>query len=182
MLIVSSIYCIGDRMNKPKYVGKILIVNKDIALPKTYNPGLSRKLLLAYLCMKICALKDGVKLNIISGFRSYCYQEKIYNQYIKEFGVEKTNTFSAKPGHSEHQTGLAIDICEDSDKFINTKEDKWLQKNAYKFGFIIRYPKGKEQITGYKYEPWHLRYVGKKHAKKIYEKQLTLEEYLGLYT
>jgi len=165
---------------KPTYINGILIVNKDIGLPKDYNPGLSKKMLMAYCLMKLCALKAGVKLKIVSGFRSYDYQEKIYNIYVKEFGEEKTNTFSAKPGHSEHQTGLAIDICEDSDKFIGTKEDIWLQKNAYKFGFIIRYPKGKEYITGYKYEPWHLRYVGKKYAKTIFARGLTLEEYLGL--
>ncbi len=167
-------------MLKPTYINGILIVNKDIGLPKDYNPGLSKKLLAAYYLMKICSLKDGAKLKIISGFRSYDYQEKIYNIYVKEFGEEKTNTFSAKPGHSEHQTGLAIDLCEDSDKFIGTKEDIWLQKNAYKFGFIIRYPKGKEKITGYKYEPWHLRYVGRKYAKVIFTRGLTLEEYLGL--
>ena len=167
-------------VEKPTYVNGILIVNKDIGLPKTYNPGINKNMLIAYYIMKMRALKDGAKLKIISGFRSYEYQEKIYNIYVKEFGEEKTNTFSAKPGHSEHQTGLAIDICEDSDKFIGTKEDIWLQKNAHKFGFIIRYPKGKEHITGYKYEPWHLRYVGKKHAKKIFTRGLTLEEYLGI--
>ena len=155
-------------------------MNKNIPLPKDYNAGLNKKLILAYYRMKCCALKDGIKLKIISGFRSYEYQEKIYNIYVKEFGEERANTFSAKPGYSEHQTGLAIDICEDSDKFIGTKEAKWLQENAYKFGFIIRYPKGKEEKTGYKYEPWHLRYVGKKHAKKIYCNNITLEEYLGL--
>ena len=138
-------------------------------------------MLMSYYLMKIWALKDGVKLKIISGFRSYGYQEEIYNIYVKEFGEAKTNTFSAKPGHSEHQTGLAIDICEDSDKFIGTKEDIWLQQNAHKFGFIIRYPKGKEYITGYKYEPWHLRYLGTKHSKIIYDKNITLEEYLGLW-
>jgi len=168
-------------MEKPTYIAGILIVNKDIELPRTYNPGLNKRMMLAYYYMKICALKDGAKLKIISGFRSYSYQKQVYNDYVEEYGEKKTNTFSAKPGYSEHQTGLALDICEDSDKFINTKEDIWLQKNAYKFGFIIRYPKGKEDITGYKYEPWHIRYVGKKHAKRIYEKRLTLEEYLGLW-
>ena len=167
-------------MEKPTYINGILIVNKEIGLPKDYNPGLSKKMLMAYCLMKLCALKAGVKLKIVSGFRSYEYQEKIYNIYVKEFGEEKTNTFSAKPGHSEHQTGLAIDICEDSDKFIGSKEDIWLQQNAYKFGFIVRYPKGKEHITGYKYEPWHLRYVGTKHAKIIHNKNITLEEYLKL--
>lgn len=167
-------------MDKATYINGILIVNKKIGLPKDYNPGISKRMLIAYYLMKLCALKDGAKLKIISGFRSYDYQEKIYNIYVKEFGEEKTNTFSAKPGHSEHQTGLAIDICEDSDNFIGTKEDIWLQENAHKFGFIIRYPKGKEYITGYKYEPWHLRYVGRKHAKIIFTKGLTLEEYLGI--
>lgn len=168
-------------MEKPTYINGILIVNKEIALPKTYNPGLNKKMLFSYYLMKLCALKDGAKLNIVSGFRSYEYQEKIYNIYVKEFGEEKTNTFSAKPGHSEHQTGLAIDICEDSDKFIGSKEDEWLQQNAHKFGFIVRYPKGKEDITVYKYEPWHLRYVGRKRAKTMYNKNITLEEYLGLW-
>jgi D-alanyl-D-alanine carboxypeptidase len=168
-------------MEKPTYICGILIVNKDIPLPKTYKPGLDKKMKIAYFCMKMCALKDGLKLNIVSGFRSYEYQEKIYNEYVKEYGVEKTNTFSAKPGYSEHQSGLAVDICEDSDNFIGTKEDKWLQENAHKFGFIIRYPKGKEHITGYKYEPWHIRYVGKEHARRIRDKNITLEEYLGLW-
>lgn len=168
-------------MEKPTYIAGVLIVNKDIPLPRSYNPGLNKKMMCCYFYMKMCALKDGAKLNITSGFRSYDYQEKVYNEYVKEYGEDKTNTFSAKPGHSEHQSGLAIDICEDSDKFIGTKEDVWLQENAYKFGFVVRYPKGKESITGYKYEPWHLRYVGKKHAKRIYDKKLTLEEYLGLW-
>ena len=169
-------------MEKPTYIVGILIVNKDIPLPKTYNPGLNKKMMCCYFYMKMCAMKDGARLKITSGFRSYEYQEKIYNEYVKKFGEERTNTFSAKPGYSEHQSGLAIDICDDSDSFIGTKEDIWLQKNAHKFGFIIRYPKGKNSITGYKYEPWHLRYVGIKHAKKIYEKKLTLEEYLGLFS
>lgn len=169
-------------MEKPTYISDVLIVNKEIPLPETYNPGINKKMLCSYCYMKLCALKEGIKLNIISGYRSYKYQEEVYNEYIKEFGASKTNTFSAKPGHSEHQSGLAIDVCEDSDKFIGTKEDVWLQENAYRFGFIIRYPKGKEYITGYKYEPWHLRYVGKKHAKKIHEKKITLEEYLGLWS
>ena len=83
-------------------------------------------------------------------------------------------------GMSQHYAGLAIDICEDSDKFMGSKEDIWLQQNAYKFGFIIRYSKGKEHITGYKYEPWHLRYVGREHAKNIYFNNITLEQYLGI--
>ena len=102
-------------MEKITCINGIILVNKEYSLPKTYNPGLNKKMLLAYFYMKSCALKDGIKLNIQSGFRSYDYQERIYNEYVEEFGEEKTNTFSAKPGHSEHQTGLAIDICDDSD-------------------------------------------------------------------
>ena len=158
----------------------IVIVNKKIALPKEYNPGLSKKVIKSFSKMQNKAKKEDVNLCIISGFRSYEYQEKLYNEYVKQFGKKKTNTFSAMPGHSEHQTGLAIDICEDSDKFIGTKEDLWLRKNAYKYGYIIRYPKKKEKITGYKYEPWHLRYVGKIHARRIFKKNITLEEYLKL--
>ena len=158
----------------------IIIVNKRIGLPSWYNPGVNKEALIAFEKMRECAKCDNVYLKIISGFRSYAYQKKIYEEYLKEFGEEKTDTFSARAGHSEHQTGLAFDICEDSDKFIGTKEDMWLRKNAYKFGFIIRYPKGKEYITGYKYEPWHIRYVGKCASKEISDKNITLEEYLGL--
>ena len=171
----------GENMcEKVTRINGIIIVNKKIGLPKWYNPGMDKEALEAFEKMRECANYDNVNLEIISGFRSYDYQKKIYDEYVKEFGKEKTDTFSARAGHSEHQTGLALDICEDSDKFIGTKEDLWLRENAYKFGYIIRYPKGKEHITGYKYEPWHIRYVGKRVAKCIYEKGITLEEYFGL--
>lgn len=118
-----------------------------------------------------------------SGYRSYRTQADLYNSYVSNHGQLKADTFSAKPGQSEHQSGLAIDItCETmnfqlDDTFFDTEEGKWVAENAHRFGFIIRYPKGKESITGYQYEPWHLRYVGQTLAKEIYDSQLTMEEY-----
>jgi LAS superfamily LD-carboxypeptidase LdcB len=96
------------------------------------------------------------------------------------YGKDATDTFSARPGHSEHQTGMAMDIIEASSAFEGTPAAIWLAENCYKYGFIIRYPKGKENITGYKYEPWHIRYLGKDTAWAVYNSGLTLEEYLGI--
>lgn len=162
------------------YIKGLLIVNKKISLPKDYNPGLNKKMMKMYYKMERLAKCNNLKLDIVSGFRDYDYQEKIYNEYVEKYGLKKASTFSAKPGHSEHQTGLALDILDDTDNFINTKEAKWLDKNAHKFGFIIRYPKGKEKVTGYKYEPWHIRYVGKFNATRIWNRHITLEEYLKI--
>ncbi len=131
------------------------------------------------------ANKEGIQLNAVSGFRSYDYQKKLYANNVKRKGQEHTDRFSAKPGHSEHQTGLTMDVSSKSANneleltFANTKEGKWLKENAHRAGFIIRYPKGNESITGYAYEPWHIRYVGD-IAESIYKKKLTLEEYMNL--
>ncbi|MEC2463781.1 M15 family metallopeptidase [Bacillus cereus] len=128
------------------------------------------------------AKKDGISLNAVSGFRSSDYQTKVYNRNVKQDGKEYADKFSAKPGFSEHQTGLVMDVSSKSynnkleQGFERTKEGKWLAQNSHKAGFIIRYPKGKEDITGYSYEPWHIRYVGD-IATDIFEKGLTLEEY-----
>lgn len=133
------------------------------------------------------AESDNIHLVGISAYRSYSRQKKIYENNVKEKGREKANEFSAQPGHSEHQTGLVIDISASSvdyklsQEFGQTKEGKWLAENAASYGFIIRYPKDKEEITGYKYEPWHIRYVGKEHAQIIAENNLTLEEYLDTF-
>lgn len=119
------------------------------------------------------ALKNNIKLVVFSAYRSYEYQQKIYTG---------NNMYSALPGYSEHQTGLALDI---STKYygLNTNlgqsvEGKWLHENMHKYGFILRYPKNKSHITGYFYEPWHIRFVGLKEAKIIFENELTLEEYI----
>jgi D-alanyl-D-alanine carboxypeptidase len=127
------------------------------------------------------AKKDGMKIYNVSGYRSYNTQKNLYNGYVSRNGQAKADTFSARAGTSEHQTGLATDVNYVSDSFANTKEYQWLIKNSYKYGFILRYPKGKEFITGYKYEPWHYRYVGKDVAKVVYEKNITYEEYYATY-
>ncbi|WP_127496127.1 D-alanyl-D-alanine carboxypeptidase family protein [Paenibacillus glycanilyticus] len=129
------------------------------------------------------AEKDGIYLAGVSAYRSQATQKTLFNRYVKKDGLEKALTYSAFPGTSEHQTGLAIDVsgsdgkCAAEDCFGGTPEAEWLADHAPEYGFIIRYPEGKDAITGYKYEPWHIRYVGKELAKEIDEKDLTLEEY-----
>lgn len=131
------------------------------------------------------AKKDGIYLLGVSAYRSYVTQKGLFNSYADKDGEQRAETYSAVPGHSEHETGLAIDVtggngkCAAEDCFAGTKEAAWLANHAYEYGFIVRYPKGKESITGYEYEPWHIRYVGKKVAKEIQEKGITLEEYTG---
>ena len=163
------------------YIGNILIANKTYTLPSNYAPGLLPELTTAFEQLKQKAAEDGIELKIISGFRSYSTQNRLYNNYVARDGKKEADTYSARPGHSEHQTGLAIDVNSLLFSFGETKEGKWLQNNAYKYGFIIRYPKGKENITGYQYEPWHLRYVGDL-APQLYNggNWITLEEYLGI--
>ncbi len=130
------------------------------------------------------AEKDGVSLLGVSAYRSHVAQTALFNYYVNEDGYKAASTYSAIPGTSEHETGLAIDVtggngkCAAEECFEGTVEAKWLNEHAAKYGFIIRYPKGKEKITGYKYEPWHLRYVGKTIAIEIMKRRITLEEYL----
>lgn len=166
--------------NGATYVDDILLVNKKYTLPSTYNLGVDKTAKEKFEQMKKSALKDNISLTIVSGYRSYSTQSTIYNKNVKLHGTKIANRFSAKSGQSEHQTGLAFDVNKANRSFVGTKEALWLQKNCYKYGFIIRYPKGKESITGYVYEPWHIRYVGEKVAKEIYESGLCLEEYLGV--
>ncbi|KRE57708.1 hypothetical protein ASL11_32065 [Paenibacillus sp. Soil750] len=129
------------------------------------------------------AAKDGVPLAGVSAYRSYATQKSLFEAYVKKDGEEKAKTYSAVPGTSEHETGLAIDVtgsngkCAAADCFGGTKEAIWLEKHAGEYGFIIRYPQGKAAITGYQYEPWHLRYVGADIAQEIQSKNLTMEEY-----
>lgn len=129
---------------------------------------------------------QGIILYAVSGYRSYDRQVEIYDNNVKTKGQEYTDTVSSKPGLSEHQTGLAMDVSSKSNNFNitepfgDTVEGKWLAENAHKAGFIIRYPEGKDDITGYTYEPWHVRYVGVETATAIYNQDVTLEEYYGL--
>ena len=167
-------------VNGVTYVNGVLIANKTYSLPSTYAPGLTAETKKAFQEMQAAAAKDGKSLSIRSGFRSYDTQKTLYNNYVARDGKAAADRYSARPGHSEHQTGLALDINKASDSFTNTPEAKWLAENCWKYGFIIRYPQGKEDITGYKYESWHVRYLGKELAKSVYESGLTLEEYLGI--
>lgn len=163
------------------YINGILVVNKTYPLPYDYNPGgLTQECSAQFELLRQGAAQDGVNIYLSSGFRSYDTQRQLYNDYVNCYGQQAADTFSARPGHSEHQTGLAIDCNIINDSFIGTPEAVWLAEHCYEYGFIIRYPQGKESITGYKYEPWHIRYVGVDLARDIYSSGLTLEEYLGI--
>ena len=165
------------------YIDGILIANKSYSLPSSYNPGdLLEVFLNNFKKMQSDASSEGIGLNVISGYRSYSRQNSIYNNYVSRDGRNAADRYSARPGHSEHQTGLAADINSLGQDFADTNEGKWLNDNCYKYGFIIRYPRGKENITGYMFEPWHIRYVGSNLASKLYNggDWITLEEYFGI--
>lgn len=126
------------------------------------------------------AQKENMKIIAMSSYRSYTYQVNLYNRYVAQDGKEAADTYSARAGFSEHQTGLAADVYngkEDYTNFEKTKEFTWMQENAHKYGFILRFPKDKVKETGYQYESWHYRYVGKEAAKYIHKHKITLEEY-----
>lgn len=131
------------------------------------------------------ASDSGYRLIATSGYRSYETQKNLYEDFVKQLGLEAAEYRAAQPGNSEHQTGLAMDITssgfnyEQYNDFGETPGGKWVANHAYQFGFIIRYPEGKEHITGYQYEPWHLRYVGVEQATYIFNHNLTFEEYRG---
>ncbi len=137
---------------------------------------------------KMCsdAYQEGIYLKAISTYRSYYYQWKIYlknitpYQSLEEYQQERDKV-SARPGHSEHQTGLAVDINDLEQAFEATPEGRWLAENSYQYGFILRYPKGKEEITGYDYEPWHFRYLGNELARSVYFSELTYDEFYIRY-
>ncbi len=180
----------------------LVLVNKKHGLDKAYEPKdlidakpavkgansyqqMRKKAAEAFRKLSGDARKQGYIIKVTSGYRPYAYQKKIFNKYVDKDGRYSAEQYSAEPGHSEHQTGLCADVSSPSvnynlvQAYGTTAEGQWLAKNAHKYGFIIRFLKGKEKITGYEYEPWHIRYVGKKTAKEIYKKKLTLEEYLG---
>lgn len=183
---------------------QLVLVNKHHALPDDYEPDdlvipnvrfpftedIPKKYMretAANALEKMFNAGDqaGIDLFAQSGYRSYERQQILFDAYAEKDGMDAANKYSARPGESEHQSGLTMDITSpDVDyqldiEFGETDEGKWVKENAHQYGFIIRYPKGKENITEYQYEPWHLRYVGKKVATVIYEQQITFEEYLG---
>ena len=173
-------YVISQK-NGITYVNNVLIANKTYSLPESYNPGaLLSECEKAFKEMKSAAAKEGLNLWNASGFRSYELQQSLYNRYSDRDGKEAADRYSARPGHSEHQSGLAIDLNEISSSFKDTAEGKWVAANCHKYGFILRYPQGKEAQTGYMYEPWHIRYVGVATATNIYNSGLCLEEYFGI--
>ena len=175
------------------YIDGILVVNKTYSLPESFTAPnsngygycltcLTDETINAFNEMKADAQSIGLNLYISSGYRSYSYQETLYNNYVNQDGKEEADTYSARPGHSEHQTGLAFDLNTIDDSFAYTEEGKWVKDNCYKYGLILRYPKGKEDKTGYQYESWHLRYVGKELAQKLYNdgNWITLEEHFNI--
>lgn len=172
----------------------LLVINKKHALPPEYVPELTTwngvtlraEAMESYKKLISSAKSSGVSLTAISSFRSYVDQEKLFNGYVKEDGQEKAETYSARPGHSEHQSGLAVDIglpsgnCNLMTCMANTKEGKWLAENAHTFGFIVRYPEDKVEETGYQFEPWHIRFVGTEVAKSIFESGYTMDAFYGI--
>ena len=172
---------------------KLIICNKYHKLKSDYVPNLvyldskygggqlEKETAEYFKKMSDNAMNEGISIRNVSGYRSYDMQMTLYNNYVKQDGVDNADRYSARAGTSEHQTGLASDINSVSNSFENTDAFKWLSKNAYKYGFILRYPKDKEFITGYMYEPWHYRYVGEDVAKYIYENNITYEEYYATH-
>ena len=176
----------GEVVN-PTYVNGVLLASKKYPLPKTYNPGEDPTAKQAMDTMILAAKKAGFSIVAFSSFRSYDYQKNLYDKYVARDGQAKADRYSARPGHSEHQTGLSFDVGEVgrenlwlTSEFGETPAGQWLAGNAYKYGFILRYPKGKEEITGFMHESWHFRYLGVELATKVFESGLTLEEYLGV--
>lgn len=171
------------KVKEPKgvtYIQGILIANKTYALPSTYAPGVDATAQAALNKMIAAAASDGINLYAVSSYRSYSTQAILYNNYVARDGVAAADRYSARAGHSEHQTGLAFDLNSLEESWGETAEGKWLAANCHKYGFIIRYPKDKESVTGYMYEPWHVRYLGEDIASEVYKSGKCLEEYLGI--
>ena len=185
-------------INGVTYIDDVMMVNKTYSLPSDYMPVdtvespegktntcnkcINKIAYKSFLNMQADAKALGLNIYIASGYRPYVSQNKIYNNYIKRDGKKAADTYSARPGYSEHQSSYAFDLNSINDSFAKTDEGKWVNNNAYLYGFIIRFPKGKSDYTGYKYESWHLRYVGYELAKKLYNdgNWLSLEEYFGV--
>ncbi|BFH68830.1 hypothetical protein J27TS7_23540 [Paenibacillus dendritiformis] len=181
-----------------------VLVNKRHGLPPGYAPAdlvlpkvrtltgmeskrywLRREAAQALERLFAAAERDHIYLASVSAYRSSAAQTAVYRQYVDTEGSRRASVYSAAPGHSEHETGLAVDLsgsdgrCAVQDCFAATKEAKWLAAHSHRFGYVIRYPRGKEEITGYQYEPWHLRYVGRDLAARLTAGGMTLEEYYG---
>lgn len=164
------------------YVGGIVIANKAITLPPEYGSDLSLDEVYPEVSAALDEMNAASEHQYVnkSGYRSYYDQQAIFQNYCDMYGYDEADTFSSQAGHSEHQTGLTMDLDAFEESYGDTPEGIWLADNCWKYGFIIRYPKGKEDITGYTYEPWHVRYLGKSTAKLVFYSGLTLEEFLDV--
>ena len=162
------------------YIQGALIANKSYSLPADFNPGLDPTCQKQFNKMVSDASQQGINLTFGSGFRSYSYQNTLYNNYVARDGLAAADSYSARAGYSEHQSGLAIDVNSISHYFDGTPEALWLENHCHEYGFILRYPKDKESITGYQYESWHIRYLGTDLSYAIHNSGLTLEEYFGI--
>ena len=177
-------------------LGKLMLVNKYHALAEDFVPNelisiapygsvkLDREAAEAFKELASDAKDEGYTIVGISGYRSYQTQATLYQRYVSNDGKQLADTYSARAGHSEHQTGLAIDVASNNANILTFEQSRsfdWMFEHAYEYGFILRYPKGKEQITGYKYEPWHYRYVGVDIATEIKKSGMTFDEYAAVY-
>ena len=160
----------------------VLQVNLDLDRTPYGSGSLRPEAAQAFREMAEAAREEGIALRSVSAYRSYSYQNALYSRYLTQYRQNTADTFSARPGHSEHQTGLALDINTAStrDHFENTPAFAWLKEHCAQYGFILRYDQGKEDITGYRFEPWHYRYVGVETAQAVMEQGLAYEEYLAL--
>ena len=174
-------------VNKYNYLDATYVPAELTNIPLTYafdNNQTTKEVLSAFKNMWSAAKKQNLTLIVNSSYRDYKSQEEVWNYYDDLRGEEYADSIAARAGYSEHQTGLALDIITygaTKNNFENTDEFKWLEKNAHKYGFILRYPKEKEDITGYAYESWHYRYVGIETATEIYNKKITYDEYYAYY-
>lgn len=170
----------GTTTIEPTYIDGILLVNKNHPVDATFGGDIDPDAYNALLELQAAASLEGFDIPLISGYRSYEYQAQLYSDYVAIDGQEMADRYSARPGYSEHQTGLAFDVGAVDDLYGETEAGKWLAAHAHEYGFILRYMQGKEEITGYMYEPWHIRYLGKDIALRVYQSGKTLEEYLGV--
>lgn len=170
-------------VNKYLYLDSDYVPDNLESIPSEYSRSGMKLVKVAkdkFVEMSKAAKKDGYSVIAMSSYRSYKYQVNLYNRYVKSDGVNGADTYSARAGFSEHQTGLCVDVYDgkiDYTNFEKSKSFNWMNDNAYKYGFILRFPKDKENITGYQYESWHYRYVGEEIAKYIHENNITFEEY-----
>lgn len=177
----------------------LVLLNKKIRLPANYAPAdlvslvgsvtsasgssLRREAAIALIDLVNSAKTEGKNLSVVSAYRSYSQQVAVFNGWASSAGLKSAESFSARPGHSQHQLGTAVDFGVEgkssfNESFGNTPEGLWLAQNAYKFGFVISYPKGREAVTGYSYEPWHFRYIGRENSQNMVKAGLILEEFL----